>query len=1189
MGYQHGASRKVAASTRKNNRPDERKPIPPPPGLANGFDEGWETWRNENGTRNAGRADRGALLAYLAFHGREAFDKYRGPYRFLKDRIRVQDVDYKIPLHGVLAHFTFEGRDKLLQISHAKGPWEDYHSDTREAESERKRIGRMLSGTEELHSGWLEMLGYGLDLTDTARRNLWQLFGSAKVSLGTTPDHEAKAIANFIEQHALRAQDRSKFAERRVASELVDIWRERIEQLASAPAGYPDTLGVPVLAEMLSVAHLDEGWEKEYEGLQGLYSGMNNTGSTRALDAVFGNRRVIVLGDPGHGKSTLLAGAALRALEQGAPVLFARLEDLGAASSASRNKQEWCLPSDRGMRWAAEMLLEAGIASGLPWMSKHLRETAVKQIVADRDLLIVLDGWDEVSTEENRNGAQEALKLLSGHGSGTGGVKGRVLLASRVTGYRRPAPGFQEVLVTQLDPDTVMNFFEVWFAGEEGRDALARVRKSLENPRLAGLARIPVLAGFIAVVAKDEKPRSSKQGIYEQYLERFLARAWKDGSPTRRSYAEIQERLHVASIVAWKMATWPSQDPYKNDQWEDHLSIRELGSWSTSQLHASSTDWYRQVEDLAVSDGLLVPHGRLVDVTDGQQRYRWLHRTIHEHLVGRHLMNLVRTNPNEGLAGVRQVLLRPSWEEALEHAAGFFGQENLADVVASDLWEYRNERDFEYWVTRRLVQICSDSGAEAHRSELTAELLSRGYYALAAELDPATTTSEIQKRLSATISDDDRVEMALALEDIPGIESLELCLQLEATAQPFTHTISRILNTKLLEHDRQEAQRHALKEYESERVWHLAEWCFVRADKNIAELVAAKIRKNSSFEDCAAYVGALAARGYEDGKERSRERDAESRELLLAALPAGAEGELLAAYFERRISQPEWSGDMDWMTPDLRAKLATQEDVRPAVAFHAGGYVHSEVPEDWKLTPWARVGYAAGATSFPERALSRLSEWSRERVQSAIAVALVSPLCTTPDVVEEFHWATAWALASKDPCLLSSVFEVLNRNYKHHPKWTSVWDTNHKFISRLEEMPWSVQWDLWKLEAVRCFPGIPNLSLGKGVASLPPEERANELRLVARWFVGDAPDEFDRFPISHYDYAQSPEDASLPVLAQELMSCVSSCSSKQKATTLLTEAITWHRRAETLEHFWPAIISMHKWIGSVRDWPTKEC
>ena len=1187
MGYQHGATRKGAAAASKDARPAVWRQTPPPQGLANGFDDGWEGWRNENGTRNAGKADRSALLAYLAFHGRDAFDSYRGPYRFAKDRVRVRGVDYKVPLQGVLAHFTFEGRDRLLQLSHAKGPWEAYHSPTREAESERKRIGRMLSGAEELHPGWLEMLGYGLGLSDVARRNLWQLFGSAKVSIGMPSDHQAKAIADFIEQHAVRSRDRERFAKQHAASELTDIWRERIEQLSSAPLGYPTSLNVLVLAEMLSAAHLNEGWEKEYEGLQGLYSGMNNTGSMRALDAVFDDRRAIVLGDPGHGKSTLLAGASLRALEQGSPVVVARLEDLGAASLASRHKQEWCLPSDRGMRWAAEMLLEAAIASGLSPMSKQLRQLAVKQIVTDRDLLIVLDGWDEVSTEENRNGAQEALRLLAGSGPGEEGVKGRLLLASRITGYRRPVSGFREILITQLNPDTVVKFFEAWFTEEAEREALERVRKSLKNPRLAGLARIPVLAGFIAVVAKDEDPRTSKQGIYEQYLERFLARAWKDGNLSRRTYSEIQERLHVASVVAFRMATWPSQDPFKADQWEDHLTIKELGSWSSSQPPTlSAAEWYRQVEGLATMDGLLVPHGRLVEVTDGKQRYRWLHRTIHEHLVGRHLVHLVMTNPEYGLARLRDALLRPSWDEAVEHAGGFLGQQSLADTAVRNLWTYRNERDIGDLVTPRLVQIYSDSGATVLRSELTAELLSQGRYALAADLDSALTITEIRKRLSSTISDDDEAVMAVALEDIPGIESLDLCRQLEAITKPPAHVISRVLNTKLLEQDRKEAQRHALHEYETERVWHIAEWCFEHADRDIAELVAEKIHQGSSFEESAAYVGVLAARGYEEGKERSEDMDAESRQLLQAALPAGAEGDLLAAYFEHRISQPEWYNDMNWMTLNLRAELATKNDIGPAPAFHAGGYMHSEVPNEWKLSPWARVGYAAGAVSFPARGQRHLSGWSTKRAESAIEAALASPLSAEPEVIEEFHWATSWALASEDTSLLSSVFDVLNRNYEHHPKRSWAWDTNSKFISRIEELPWSLQWDLWKVEAGRRPDQRPNFSLTKGVASLPLEERANQLRLVVRWFAEEAPDDFERFPFSLYDYSQSAGVVSLPVLANYFVSLIRSCSSKRKAAILLEEALAWHRRAETLEHFWPEITSAHEWMKSSANWPS---
>lgn len=1172
MGYQHGASMKVAARVRRNSGSGSGNSTPPLDELANGFDEGWETLRNENGTRNAGKADRNALLAYLAFHGKEAFEGYRGTFRFAKDRIRVREVDYKIPQHGILAHFTFEGRDKLRQISDVKGPWEDYHSDTREVDSERKRIGRMLSGMDELHPGWLEMLGYGLGLNDAARRNLWQLFGSAKVVPG--PDsEESRAIANFIEQHAQRSVGHLEFAERRTASELVDVWRQRIDHFAAVPEGYGETLSVPVLAQMLSAANLEEGWEKDYEGVQGLYSsGMSHYGSMSALEAVADGRRIMVLGDPGHGKSTLLAGAALSASEQGSPVIFGRLEDLGAAAVASRSKPKWCLPSDRGLRWASEMLLEAAIESGLLILENQW-EMAVRQIIADQDLLVVLDGWDEVSTEVHRSGAEDVLKLLGGAGSTEdSGIPGRVILASRVTGYRRPMAGLREVLVTLLDPASVRRFFQTWFEGEESADALVRVRKALENPKLAELARIPVLAGFIAVVAKDDNPRPSKQGLYEQYLDRFLARAWKDGRFVLRSYSEIQERLRVAATVAWKMATWPSSDPYRIDQWEDHLTIKELGTWSTSEKPDSSSQWYRKVEDLAVQDGLLVPHGGLLDArAAGRQRYRWLHRTIHEHLVGRHLMELVRANPNEGLASIRQVILRPSWEEAIEHATGFLAQERLADAVIEDLWAYRSERDIGGWVTGQIVLIAIDTAASLHRSDLLAELFSDGEYLLAGKLDPSETIRQIEKRLDRVVSAADADDMALALIKISGPEALELARKICRAAEPYAHAAQRVLEEKLLEIDPEDAQRHAIEAYSNGDAKWISESTFPGASRHIADLLLQRIRESTSAVEWGQYLGALAARGSKEGGGRSGHIDSESRELLHEALTQGADKDFLMSFLDHRINTPTWYETWDWIALDLRHELATQEDVAPVFAFIAGGYVKLKPPSDWVLSPWARVGYAVGAISSDET-FDVEAEWTRERAESAIAVALASPLATAPAVVEEFHWAVKWGLDNAHVATLGSALEVLNRNYEHHPKWTWCWDSYGEYASRLAQLPWSVQWEVWKQEVRRCSPKLPNLDLGGWISNLTPEERGEKLLFIARWWAEESPDGFNWFPIAHQDMSRN-KDTSLAVHAQALMSLVTSCRTKDKAMKLLEVSASWHRAADTLEHFWGSITS----------------
>lgn len=1179
MRYQHGATNKADTSALMSNRTDSRRPARPQEELANGFDDGWETWRNDNGTRNAGKADGNGLLAYLAFHGKEAFDGYKGPFRFAKNRVRVRGVDYKIPQYGVLAHFTFEGWKKLRLMSHAGGQWEDYHSGTRELNSERKRIGRMLNGVEELHPGWLQTLGYGLGMEDAARRNLWQLFGSALVLPGPADD-ESEAIANFIERHALRSVQRVRSEELRAASGMVDVWSARIEQLATAPKGYPDSLEVPVLARMLQVAKLHDGWEKEYENLHGLYSGLDSTGTVAGLDAISKSRRIMVLGDPGHGKSTLLAGAALRALEHGCAVIFARLEDLGVAAIASRRKPEWCLPSDRGMQWAAEMLLEAAIESGLPQLDKGQRDLAVNQIISDDDLLVVLDGWDEISSEENRRGAEDALKLLSARGSkeGRGGVMGSVVLASRVTGYRRPVPDLHEVLVAPLNPRSVRHFFDTWFQGEEGEEALARVRKSLKNPRLAELARIPVLAGFIAVVAEEEDPRVSKQGLYEQYLDRFLGRDWKDGSFIPRSYAEIQERLQVGTAVAWKMATWPSKDPYKVDQWEDHLTIKELGSLPPHRISDSVTQWFREVEDLALKDGLLVPHGRLVDSKNGRQRYRWLHRTIHEHLVGRQLAEIVRDDSTRGLSQLRRVLLRPTWEEALDHFVGFLEKEGLADLVIEDLWIYRDGRDIAQWITRRIATIAADTGAKSHRSDLMAELLECDEYMLAGNLEPSTTLFEIKKRLTDSVQGSVADDMALALRKLTGPEALEASRRLHRMAEG-SHTAEQVLEGKMLELDPAETQRLAIETYSSGRTNWISAWTFPGASKEIVDLILTKILASENGVEWCDYIGALAARGLREGDVRIEGIDLESRELLANALPLGLNKDFLLAFFDHRIATPGWYDDWDWLPLDLRHELATRNDVTPFIAFIAGGGVPDHQTNEWVLTPWARVGYAVSAISSDKTSrMTGVSTSTPETVDAAIEAALNSPLAAAPKLVEEFHRAVKWALTNEHVPAISRALEVLNRNYKHHPRSMWCWNSYSEYASALARLPWPTQWEVWKREASH-WPKLPNLDLGGWFSRMAPEERLDRLRIVTTWFAEDSPDGFTWFPLFHRDMSRDAKDANLAVMAQEVMSLVRSCRSKEKAMKLLEVSASWHREADSLEHFWPEIIALQDWLN----------
>jgi hypothetical protein len=132
-------------------------------------------------------------------------------------------------------------------------------------------------------------------------------------------------------------------------------------------------------------------------------------------------------------------------------VVRVRFEDLGDAGRASAQKGA-SATEQASLEWAVGMLLEAATASGLEVSPS--RDRAAEVLATSEDVLVLIDGLDEVSDLDRRTFARKIAAVLAGRpgakGAWEGGLPGRMVMASRVTGYARPAEGIEELLVPPL-------------------------------------------------------------------------------------------------------------------------------------------------------------------------------------------------------------------------------------------------------------------------------------------------------------------------------------------------------------------------------------------------------------------------------------------------------------------------------------------------------------------------------------------------------------------------------------------------------------------------------------------------------------------------------------------------------------------------------------------------------------------
>ncbi|WP_372667898.1 HEAT repeat domain-containing protein [Amycolatopsis kentuckyensis] len=471
------------------------------------------------------------------------------------------------------------------------------------------------------------------------------------------------------------------------------LWFEQERQKAAAllEAGDLDQVGYEAVLDRLQTQYgrkfaIDVGGEIDQPVL--------------VLDSVRDASQVLVLGDPGTGKTTLLRYLALRharAVLKGEPVQGrpARLPIYIRIGDYARQEHPRVGISD----FLPDYLNRSECR--LPGLVSMLKQ----QLEAGR-CLILLDGLDEVASAElRREVVTSVVNFVAAH-SRSGN---RFVVTSRVAGYQAaplPQP-FTAMRLNDMDDDTISQFLQVYCRQveqaetpdkskaaiiEAGARETAAIEQALRsNAGVRRLAANPLLLTALVLVHRASGRLPHRR--VEAYVEvcTALGRTWRSAQGVADADLPDERILNKWLI---ELGAWMHQNRPEGAATKLEL-LRVLGPlWAAHQGSTWDPDALLTADPLDTEAGRGVLEfiekadshtGLLVERAPG--RYGFAHLTFEEYYTGRSLA--FRGTATERVPVMRGHLHDPRYEEPILLALGLIGTDyadQIDDVVAQAIY-----------------------------------------------------------------------------------------------------------------------------------------------------------------------------------------------------------------------------------------------------------------------------------------------------------------------------------------------------------------------------------------------------------------------------------------------------------------------------------------------------------------------
>lgn len=393
---------------------------------------------------------------------------------------------------------------------------------------------------------------------------------------------------------------------------------------------------------------------------------------------------LIVLGDPGAGKTTFLKYLALKLAkgDSGELNLGERLPFLVPLSGYANALEKQTVRLDD---FIASYFHELG--ANVP--INALLADALQRGVA----LLLLDGLDEVQDLGRRESVVKSLEEFYSFHHKAGN---KFVLTSRIVGYRevRPvAPGLAECTLVDFDDDEIADFVARWTQALEvqaqGDSLLARTDAEQErhdlldavqrNAGVRQLAANPLLLTILALMKRQGITLPERRvELYEQYVKTLLSswnRARGLGRPPSRDLDPVQTVKVLAPLALWMHEVNPGVGLVKREDLRRQLEALYVDRGEAAP-EACARQFLADVRDYA---GLLLERG--------PGKYGFIHLTFEEYLAAVAIALQAQGKVGLLVEALGAHVGEPAWHEVGLLTVGYVGLIQQLDRVAGEVVE----------------------------------------------------------------------------------------------------------------------------------------------------------------------------------------------------------------------------------------------------------------------------------------------------------------------------------------------------------------------------------------------------------------------------------------------------------------------------------------------------------------------